>query len=462
MNDGVEAIEVTDRELGAKPIKSLFLKYGASTLIGMLAQAIMVMIEGVIIGRGLGALGLATVSIIMPLDLLSLALGGAFGIGISTMVAIKLGENKKAEAQRIFSEGFWLTTIVPVILSVIIGLNAHYVAVVLGATPDIVANVTSFIQIFMVGFPFCVVGQLLCYMVRVDEKPMFATVIMSLASLIAITELYYGVMIAHTGIVGVAIYYALSIGVWFLAILYFLFGKTEFRINWRFKMNVCDMKNVLKIGMPFFIIQISSFMFTWVVNVLLGRLGTSTDVASFGIINGYIFYNLNLVTTALTNGMQPIASYNYGGKMKNRLAELINVSVLSNFVLIAILTGIFALFSTEIIHLFAGNDQKLVGVTARNGVIMLCCSALGLTSNIMSGYFQAIDNIKLSIILGVSRFLILAIPLMFLFSSLFGVDGVWYSQPIADAIVFVLTVVLIRKELLQLKQLNAGILVSDS
>jgi Na+-driven multidrug efflux pump len=453
--------EILDRELGTKNIKKLFLKYGASTLVGMLAQAVMVMIEGVIIGNGLGALGLATVSIIMPLELLSLALGGAFGIGVSTISAIKLGEEKKEEAHRVFSEGFWLTTIITVVISVLIGINAHSVAGLLGATPDILNESTTFIQIFMIGFPFCVLGQVLCYMVRVDEKPGIATFLMTISSVIAIVELYYGVMVAKMGIVAVAIYYALSIGIWFLAIVYFLFGKTEFRIKLQLKMTTSDMKNMMIIGMPFFIVQISSFIFTWVVNVLLGNLGTSTDVASFGIINGYIFYNLNLVTTALTNGMQPIASYNYGAKFKKRLSELINVSVISNFVVIAGLTLLFALFSKNIIELFAGGDQKLVDVTSRNAVIMVCCSAFGLTSNIMSGYFQSIDNIKVSVILGISRFLFLAIPLMFLFSSLFGVDGVWYSQPVADMIVFGLSVIFIKKELQQLKIIKEGALSDE-
>ncbi|WP_169741033.1 hypothetical protein [Carnobacterium gallinarum] len=80
----------------------------------------------------------------------------------------------------------------------------------------------------------------------------------------------------------------------------------------------------------------------------------------------------------------------------------------------------------------------------------------------MSGYFQAIDKIKLSIILGVSRFLILAIPLMFLFSNVYGVDGVWHSQPVADIIAFVLSVILIRNELLQLKSLDEGMLLCKS
>lgn len=450
--------DLADRELGTKSIKKLFTKYGASTLAGMLAQAIMVMVEGVIIGNGLGALGLATVSIIMPLELLSLALGGALGIGVSTVSAIKLGEDDKNKAYQVFSQGFWLASIISVLMALLIGFNAEHVASLLGATPDIIQDCTTFIQIFMIGFPFCVVGQVLCYMLRVDEHPGIATFLMTISSVIAIAELYYGIMVAKIGIVSVAIYYSISIGIWFLAILYFLFGKTHFKIGLPAKFNLENIKSILLTGMPFFIVQISSFIFTWVVNVLLGRLGTSTDVASFGIINGYIFYNLNLVTTALTNGMQPIASYNYGAKLKKRLSELINVSVTSNFVIIAFLTILFAVFSKNIITLFAGGDVELVNVTSKNAVIMVCCSAFGLTSNLVSGYFQAIDKIKLSVLLGVSRFLFLAIPLMLIFTQMFGVDGVWYSQPVADVIIFVISFIYIRKELKRLKTPEKGTL----
>ena len=79
------------RELGTKPILPLFTKYSFLTFVGMIAQCIMVLCEGIIIGNGLGTEGLACVELIMPMEYLMLALGGFFAIGISTIAGIRLG-----------------------------------------------------------------------------------------------------------------------------------------------------------------------------------------------------------------------------------------------------------------------------------------------------------------------------------------------------------------------------------
>lgn len=441
------AMDEPNRELGTKKISTLFAKYGTATLMGMMAQATMVMFEGITIGNGLGSEGLATVSIIMPLELLDLALGGALSMGISSAIAIKLGEGNLNQAQKVFSDGFWLSVIITVSLSALIGVNADAVARLLGASAALLPSVRMFIHIFMIGYPFCMLGQILCSVLRVDEKPGIATGVMIVVSVFAMFILFYTVMVARMGIKGVGIYYAISIGSWSISILYFLFSQTKLKIRFDFKFDLKAFLNAFRIGLPFFIVQISSFIFTWTANVLLAREGNDLDVAAFGIINSYIFYDLNLVTTALTNGMQPIASFNFGAHYENRLKQLVRVSTISNLSILLIITLVFVLFPTQIVGFFVGNDSDLIHVASRGAIVMVSCSAFGLTSNLMSGYYQAVNRTKISVLLGVSRFLFLAIPLMVIFSKVYGVDGIWYSQPVADLIIFLLTVVVIRKEL---------------
>lgn len=80
LNVSAQELSQEERELGTKPIPGLFVKYTLLTLVGMAAQAVMVILEGIIIGNGLGQLGLAIVGVIMPLELLNLAIGGALGM----------------------------------------------------------------------------------------------------------------------------------------------------------------------------------------------------------------------------------------------------------------------------------------------------------------------------------------------------------------------------------------------
>ena len=87
--------EPTERELGTAPIKPLFARYAAITFAGMLAQMVMVVLEGLIIGNGLGPLGLAAVTVILPLELLNLALGGALGMGTAAAAGQRLGSGDR-------------------------------------------------------------------------------------------------------------------------------------------------------------------------------------------------------------------------------------------------------------------------------------------------------------------------------------------------------------------------------
>ena len=112
MAEDATAVAVTDedRELATKPVHGLFVKYSLITLIGMAAQAVMVILEGVIIGNGLGSFGLAVVGIIMPLELLNLALGGSLGMGVATVAGNRLGAGDMAGARKAFGQGFWLSS----------------------------------------------------------------------------------------------------------------------------------------------------------------------------------------------------------------------------------------------------------------------------------------------------------------------------------------------------------------
>ena len=108
--------EAEDRELGTSPVPKLFIKYSSIAFMGMLAQIIMVIIEGIIMGNGLGSHGLACVSIIMSIELLNVALGSALAVGVSTVAGARLGAGDKGGASHAFSQGFWLTTVLIVVL----------------------------------------------------------------------------------------------------------------------------------------------------------------------------------------------------------------------------------------------------------------------------------------------------------------------------------------------------------
>ena len=299
--------EPTERELGTAPIKPLFARYAAITFAGMLAQMVMVVLEGLIIGNGLGPLGLAAVTVILPLELLNLALGGALGMGTAAAAGQRLGSGDTAGAQKVFNQGFWLAAYLLVALSAAIALFAPQIATMLGATPDIHDDVTAFIRLLMCFYPFCTLGQLLCSLLRTDEKPSLASALAVIASATSLLWLYLCVYVLDLGFAAAGAYYGMSTGLWFLAILYFQLNKqSTFKLTFGgMKLDPAICRAILWQGLPLFLVQAASLVYTIAINNYLGSLGGDPDLAAFSVINGYVVYLLDILCLSATYGLQP-------------------------------------------------------------------------------------------------------------------------------------------------------------
>ena len=447
MAEDATAVAVTDedRELATKPVHGLFVKYSLITLIGMAAQAVMVILEGVIIGNGLGSFGLAVVGIIMPLELLNLALGGSLGMGVATVAGNRLGAGDMAGARKAFGQGFWLSTYLILAVSALIFIFAPQIALMLGATPDLVDGVVTFMRIFVCFYPFCILGQMMSSVLRVDEKPGLATAAMFGSAVLAIVWLYCSIFLANMGVAGAAVYY------------------TKFKIafsDMKLEGKLC--KEILTIGLPTFLVQAASLLYTIVINNYLGVLGGDLEIGAFAILNGYLVYILNMMWLCSTYGVQPLASVNNGAKRPDRLKTLIRASLVDTAAAIAVVSALFILCAVPICTIFCGDEPDLIALAAANTLPLCLLACLGSASNVMSAYFQAVDKVVIATVLGMSRYLLFTVPCIIIMSSFMGITGVWWAQPVADVLCFAFTMVFVVRELRRLGSLRVERTVDSS
>lgn len=450
--DAVKAAQ-EERELGTQPIPKLFVKYASIAFMGMIAQIIMVVFEGIIMGNGLGAHGLACVSIIMSVELMNVALGSALAVGVSTVAGNRLGAGDTEGAKHAFSQGFWLTTILIVVLIILAEIFVESLVTFLGATPDIFDDTVGAIRVFLLGLPFCVIGQMLCGMLRIDEKPHAAATIQIVSAVVAIIWLAASTFVLNFGVTGAGLYYAISIGLWFVVIYYFVGGKRSV-----FQIRLADIKlepglclQIIKIGLPLFLLQATSSVYTTVVNNQLGVLGSSLDIAAFAVINGYVVYIIMMVVQAITYGVQPIAAYNAGAKAYGRMKELLKTSLTIQVLVIAVVTVIVWAAAYPICLLFAG-DPELASVSADATRIVILLGALGWSSQVISSYFECVERVVIATVLGIARYIFFTIPAVYVLGGMMGVQGVWWAQPVADVLTFALVMVFV---VIELKRLNA-------
>ena len=468
-----------ERELASQPIPGLVRKYTIITGQGMLAQIIMVVLEGLVMGWGLGAHGLACVSIIMSVEYINLAFGNLFGTGVPAVVGNLLGAGDIKGASKAFSQGFWLTTIVSVLLAVVMAVFTEPICAFFGATPDIMADTVAGVRTFSVLLPLTVIGQMVTAVMRVDEKVQIQANLMTVSAIVAICWLALSTFVLKLGVMGAGVYYGLSIGIWAIGIFWFIGGKkSQLQISaadLKLDMAICG--QIIKIGFPFFLVQGATFIFNTVANSLLGSLGGDMGslyiaafgvingyilyitmmvaqcfsyglqpIAAFGVINGYILYITMMVAQCFSYGLQPIAAFNAGAKAWARLKETLSCTLKYQVVTLALVTVALWLAATPVCAFFAGSDPALVEVAANATRTVILAVALGYLAMTMSIYFQAVEKVGVATFTGLLRYVICSVPLMYLLGNMMGVEGVWIALVVADAITGIISIALAAHE----------------
>lgn len=449
-----------DRELASKPIPSLVRRYTIVTGQGMLAQIIMVVLEGLVMGWGLGAHGLACVSIIMSAEFLNLAFGNLFGTGVPAIVGNLLGAGDVKGASKAFSQGFWLTSIVSIILAVIMAVFTEPICAFFGATPDIMADTVLGVRTFSILLPFTVVGQMVTAVMRVDEKVQIQANLMTVSAIIAIVWLALSTFIFKLGTMGAGIYYGLSIGIWAIGAFWFIGGKkSQLQIklaDLKLDMAICG--QIFKIGFPFFLVQAATFIFNTVANTLLGTLGGelgSLYIAAFAVINGYILYIVMMVAQCFSYGLQPIAAFNAGAKAWDRLKQSLSCAIKYQIIVLLVVSIVIWLAATPVCAFFAGSDADLVEVAASATRIIIIAVCLGYLAMTVSIYFQSVEKVALSTFCSLLRYVICSVPLMYLLGNMMGVQGIWIALVVADAITGIISIALALNEQKRLNKLLA-------
>lgn len=447
-----------DRELASKPIPNLVRRYTIVTGQGMLAQIIMVVLEGLVMGWGLGAHGLACVSIIMSAEFLNLAFGNLFGTGVPAIVGNLLGAGDVKGASKAFSQGFWLTSIVSIILAVIMAVFTEPICAFFGATPDIMADTVLGVRTFSILLPFTVVGQMVTAVMRVDEKVQIQANLMTVSAVIAIVWLALSTFIFKLGTMGAGIYYGLSIGIWAIGAFWFIGGKkSQLQIklaDLKLDMSICG--QIFKIGFPFFLVQAATFIFNTVANTLLGTLGGelgSLYIAAFAVINGYILYIVMMVAQCFSYGLQPIAAFNAGAKAWDRLKQSLSCAIKYQIIVLLIVSIVIWLAATPVCAFFAGSDAELVEVAASATRIIIIAVCLGYLAMTVSIYFQSVEKVVLSTFCSLLRYVICSVPLMYLLGNMMGVQGIWIALVVADAITGIISIGLALNEQKRLNKL---------
>lgn len=451
------------RELGTKPIGPLVRKYCAAGLIGLLFQAFQISTDGFLVGNGLGAIGLSTIAIVVPLLSFAMAIGCLIGVGGTSLAAINLGKNREEKARKIFGQCVWLGIFSGVAIMVAGFTFSEQIAVFLGATGELIETCTSYVRRYFMFFPFYVLGCIFYYFVRLDEKPFIGTLAFVIPPIYAEIIEYLCIFHWNVGTASSSTAFGLTVGSWSLIGFYFLCSKKTL-----FKIKLSDAKLEWKIvretciaGMATFAVQMAIAAIAVIVNAFLLQYSDAVDTTVFGVLNGYLMYIMTLIVTiAFAPGLQPIASFNIGAKQYERVRKALNICSIYTVVIMGFIVILILLFKDHVLYFFIGDDPEVLSRASERIYIYIGLFAFGCLSFVVSGYYQAIEKDGKAVFTALCRNVIYLVPILFILTGLLdlGASGVWLAMPICEVLAFTTSMVLIvseNKRLLALEQEEA-------
>lgn len=444
----------SSKQLGEENIGKLLIKFSVPAIIGMLVNGLYNVVDRIFIGRGIGKLALSGVTVTFPIAIMIMAFAMLVGIGSAALISIKLGQQKKEEAEHILGNAFTLLIILSIIVTILGLIFLEPLLLKIGASKDILPYAKEYITIILIGAIFQSVGFGLNNTIRSEGNPRAAMFTMLIGGILNTILDPIFIFIFHMGTRGAAIATIISQAVSMIWVLcYFFGGNSVLKIRYKnLKLDAKVVKSIFAIGMSPFSMQLAASIVSIISNRSLVKYGGDLALGAMGVIMSVVMMVL-MPTFGINQGCQPIIGYNYGAKNYKRVKHALKLAILAATAITTTGFILIQVFPKQIISLF-NKDPELIAIGSHGIRIYLFMLPIIGFQIVTSNYFQAIGKAKTSIFLGLSRQVILLIPLLFILPRFFGLDGVWLSGPSSDGLASIITAVFIFVEIKHLNKLH--------
>lgn len=439
--------------LGKADINTALLKLGIPTLAGTMISALYNVVDAFWIGN-LGTLQTAAVSIVYPLTMLGMAFGMLFGSGANSNIARFLGKKEYGKVKEYSSTAVFTGLGTITVLVAVMLLFLEPLLNLLGATEGNLIYAKEYGGIFIIGLIFNVFNMSMNNIIVAEGNPSMSMIAMlagGVTNLVLDPLLIFG---CDMGVRGAAV--ATLISRLVSAVIYISYlkkGASYVSVALRyFKPSIGLYRDVFKIGFPFCFFQLLSGFAVGLTNIAAKPFGDAA-IATMGIVNRI----MSLETQGLYGffkGYSPLVGFNYGAgnmeRVKKATKTAIRWSTIANIIFGAICVG----FANSLIYLFNQESAEVLKLGSLalkvNGI---SCLALGFQI-VINNYFLAVGKAKQGALLSVCRQGLFFIPILLIFSNIWGVNGVIFSQLAADVCSTILTIILWKNELKRISSLR--------
>lgn len=431
-----------DEKLGTAPLGRLMLSLALPTVLAQLINVLYNVVDRIYIGhmQGDGNLALTGVGVTLPVITLIAAFSAFAGAGGAPLAAIELGKRDERKASLIMGNSAWLLVFFSIVLTIGFLLFKVPILYAFGASSKTIAYANEYITIYLLGTIFVQLALGLNAFISGQGAAKAAMLSVLIGAVINIVLDPIFIFALHLGVRGAALATAISQFVSAVWVVSFLKSK---RSVLYLKLVRPDKSLILKIaalGIAPFVMQSTESLVTITFNTGLQRYGGDLYVGSMSILMS-IMQLIVIPVNGITQGVQPIVSYNYGAgnrlRVKETVIRLVSVCLLGTLILAGV-----AIFCPGIYASMFTNDAEFVALTCRiMPIFFLGIAIFGIQAACQST-FLALGQAKVSLFIAMLRKIILLIPLALILPKFLGVKGIYIAEPVSDVISVIVTSVL--------------------
>ncbi|MEG1255449.1 MATE family efflux transporter [Clostridium sp.] len=422
-----------------------FMKYVSLNVLGMIGLSCYILADTFFVSGALGATGLAALNFSISIYCFIQGAGLMVGIGGATKYTIFKSQNEHQKANAVFVHTILFGIVIGIFLLFSGVVLSNPIAKLLGADDSTLPLTVTYLTTILCFSPCFIINNILLAFIRNDGNPRLSMSAMLLGSFSNIILDYIFMFPLSMGMFGAAFATGLapiiSIG---LLSIHFVKHKNNFWLT-RCKVKIKYIADIVNLGLSAFVTEMSSGIVLIIFNLVILKLEGNVGVAAYGIVA-----NLALVViaifTGIAQGIQPLASKGYGTSDTCMLRQILRHAVILSFAVATIIYIVTILCSNNIIEAFNSENNKDLIPIATNGFRLYFIGFFFAGFNIISAaYLSATAKAKSAFVISVTRGCVAIIPLVFVLTLLFSMNGVWLSFTFSEMITSIIAIIYLAK-----------------
>lgn len=436
-----------EEQLANGKILPLVFKLTVPAVIAQLITFLYNIVDRIFVAKiqDVGMDALAALGIVLPITLIITAFAHLIGLGGSPRASFKLGEGNSSDANKLFNTSFVLLTLIGIVISLVTYFFARQLVVLFGCPPTAIEYATSYLKIYSLGTVFVLLAQGLNPFITAQGYSFVAMFSVLIGAILNIALDPIFIFVLNMGVQGASLATILSQFVSFVWITVFFFTKKSlFKLNFKdMSLNIKRIVSILSLGLSPFIMAITecAIQIVFNINLNISTNGNKDYTAALTIMLSALQL-ISLPLNGLGYGMQPFVSYNYGKGDADRLKKGIRYVTIIAFIFAVVVWSISLAVPEIYTYIFSASDNVRL-ICKQYTPFFLMGSIMFFVQMTLQNINVALGQTKSSLILAVTRKVIILIPLCFTLTHFMGFKGVYLSEGIADLVAGVITSIVI-------------------